>query len=404
MKVAIVCDWLTDVGGAEKVLLKIHKLYPDAPIYTSKYDSKGIDWFEGADVRTGSLQKFPTWMRRILGPLRQGYFSKLDLSEYDLVISVTGAEAKAVKAPNGIHISYCHVPTQYYWQMYDEYIKNPGFGILNPIARLVFRIVVKPLKRADLKSAQVPDYFVTISDYAKEMIRKYYGRDAVVIHPPVETKDFEVRKGNSGDIACPSDTLQGRSGQSLCSEKHVISPEFPFPAEDYYITTSRQVNWKKIDLAVKACMMTQRRLLVIGDGSEHKKLVRMAKGTELIKFLPIMTKHELAFYLQNARGYLFPSLEPFGIAPVEALAAGCPVIAYGVGGAKDYVIEGKNGVLFKEQTAKSLAEAILRFEKMKFSSSKVAKTADGFSEDRFDTELKNFVKKCMNQNEKKKKE
>ncbi len=400
MKVAIVCDWLTDVGGAEKVLLKIHKLYPDAPIYTSKYDPKGIDWFEGADVRTGNLQKFPTWMRRILGPLRQRYFNKLDLSEYDLVISVTGAEAKAVKAPNGIHISYCHVPTQYYWQMYDEYIKNPGFGILNPIARLVFRIVVKPLKRADLKSAQVPDYFVTISDYAKEMIRKYYGRDAVVIHPPVETRDF--KKGGVLGATCPTGTFRATQAKSLCPEEHIASKTPPF--QNYYITTSRQVNWKKIDLAVKACMMTQRRLLVIGDGSEHKKLVRMAKGTELIKFLPIMTKHELAFYLQNAKGYLFPSLEPFGIAPVEALAAGCPVIAYGVGGAKDYVIEGKNGVLFKEQTAKSLAEAILRFEKMKFSSSKVAKTADGFSEDRFDTELKNFVKKCMKQNEKKKKE
>ena len=140
MKVAIVCDWLTKVGGAEKVLLRVHRLYPDAPIYTSKYDPKGIDWFEDADVRTGWMQRFPTRMRRILGPFRQRYFSKLDLSEYDLVISVTGAEAKAVKAPNGIHISYCHVPTQYYWQMYDDYVRDPGFGILNPIVRFFFRL------------------------------------------------------------------------------------------------------------------------------------------------------------------------------------------------------------------------------------------------------------------------
>ena len=130
MKVAIVCDWLTNVGGAEKVLLEVHRLFPKAPIYTSKYSKKGIDWFDDADVRTGWLQVFPVCMRRLLAPLRQRWFRKLDLSEYDLIISVTGAEAKAVKSgkrlheegkrsknPKGIHISYCHVPTQYYWQM-----------------------------------------------------------------------------------------------------------------------------------------------------------------------------------------------------------------------------------------------------------------------------------------------
>ena len=114
MKVAIVCDWLTNVGGAEKVLLEIHRLFPEAPIFTSKYDKKGIDWFLDADVRTGWLQIFPTPWRRILGPFRQRYFSHLNLSGYDLVISVTGAEAKAVSAPDGVHISYCHAPTQYY--------------------------------------------------------------------------------------------------------------------------------------------------------------------------------------------------------------------------------------------------------------------------------------------------
>ena len=121
-RVAIVCDWLTNVGGAEKVLLAVHKLYPKAPIYTSQYSPKGIDWFLDADVRTGWLRVFPARLRRFLGPLRQRWFSHLDLSRYDLVISVTGAEAKAVRVPNGVHVCYCHVPTQYYWQMYDEWI------------------------------------------------------------------------------------------------------------------------------------------------------------------------------------------------------------------------------------------------------------------------------------------
>ena len=378
MRVALVCDWLTNVGGAEKVLLRIHQLYPEAPIYTSKYDPKGIDWFKDADVRTGWLQKFPSKMRRVLGPLRQWYFSHLDLSDYDLIISVTGAEAKAVKSgrrlheagkknvkrPNALHISYCHVPTQYYWQMYDEYVKNPGFGILNPLVRFFFKLMVRPLRKADLKAAQNPDYFVTISDYAKEQIKKYYGREAVVVHPGVEVEDFKMK---------------------TCGK----------PVENFYVTTSRQVNWKKIDLAVRACFLAQRHLVVIGEGPEHKKLVKMAVGSDLVKFLPLMKKKELAKYLEKAKGYLFPSLEPFGIAPVEALAAGCPVVAYGVGGARDYVKDGKNGVLFEPQTAEAMAEAILKFERMKFDRTKVAKTADGFAVTRFDKELTDFVKKCL---------
>lgn len=359
MKVAIVCDWLTNVGGAEKVLLSIHKIYPDAPIYTSQYDPKGIDWFKDADVRTGKLQKYPAKLRKFLGPLRQRYFSKLDLSEYDLVISVTGAEAKSVKVPNGKHICYCHVPTQYYWGMYDAYVKNPGFGILNPLVRFFFKLFVRPLRRADLKAAQRPDQFVTISEYAKEQIKKYYGRDAIIIHPPVEIDDFKLKSN---------------------VEK-----------KDYFVITSRQVNWKRVDLAVRACMMAQRYLVVIGEGPENKRLRKLAAGSKHIKFLKLMNKEKLAGYLMEAKGYIFPSLEPFGIAPVEALAAGCPVIAYGVGGARDYVVDGKNGILFDEQNAKSIAEAILRFDKIKFNAEKVSKTADSFAGDRFEKEIRKIV-------------
>ncbi len=369
MKVALVCDWLTNVGGAEKVLLDIHRLFPKAPIYTSQYDPKGIDWFKKADVRTSWMQKLPASWRRILGPFRQRYFSHLDLSEYDLVISVTGAEAKAVKAPNGIHISYCHVPTQYYWQMYEDYVKNPGFGILNPFIRFFFRLLMRPLRRADLKSARKVDYFVTISDYAKRQIKKYYGREAVVINPPVETKEFSDACGK--------------------------------PVENYYIITSRQVNWKRIDLAIRAIQMTQRQLVIIGEGPEHKKLAKMAKGDNKIKFLGLMEKKELAKHLAKAKGYLFPSMEPFGIAPVEAIAAGCPVIAYYEGGASDYVKDGVNGVFFAEQTAKSLAETILKFEKMKFNRSKVSKSVTKFSQERFDKDLKDFIKKCEKKHGKK---
>ena len=308
MKVALVCDWLTNVGGAEKVLLELHRLYPEAPIYTSQYDPAGIDWFSDADVRTGYLQKYPPKLRRLLGAKRQKYFEKLDLTEYDLVISVTGAEAKAVRVPNGIHICYCHVPTQYYWQMYKDYMKNPGFGVLNPLVRLGFRVMVRPLRRADYRAAQGPDCFVTISEYAKEMIKKYYRREAVVIHPPVEVKTFgDWDDASRGRVACAR--RHGASALNLgrASDKPL---ETSSPVA-YYITTSRQVNWKRIDLAVKACMMTQRRLLVVGEGPEHKKLVKMAKGCGLIEFVPLVDKAKLAELLAGAKGYLFPSLEPF---------------------------------------------------------------------------------------------
>ena len=360
MRVAIVCDWLTNVGGAEKVLLEIHRLYREAPIYTSQYKPKGIDWFNDADVRTGWLQIFPASFRRFLGPLRARWFSRLDLSEYDLVISVTGAEAKCVSRlkPGAKHISYCHAPTQYYWQLYDTYVKNPGFSVLNPVVRFFFKLLVGPLRKKDFEGAERVSEFITISEYTKELIKKYYKRDSVVIAPPVETEIFGSRK----DVT-----------------------------QDYYVVTSRQVNWKRLDLAVKACVKLKRELLVIGEGPEHNKLVKMAGNSDFVKFLPLMKREELAEKLAGAKGYIFPSLEPFGIAPVEALAAGCPVIAYGAGGALDYVSDSKNGVLFDKQTVSSLSEAILRFEKMRFDRKEVSKSAERFSVERFDKEIKDFI-------------
>ena len=372
MKVAIVCDWLTNVGGAEKVLLRVHQLYPEAPIYTSKYSPRGIDWFRDAEVKTGWLNIFPAKLRRLLGPLRMRWFSRLDLSDYDLIISVTGAEAKAVRAskPGARHVCYCHAPTQYYWQMYDDYVRDPGFGILNPVVRVFFRALVRGQRRKDFEAASRVDQFVTISQYTQELIRKYYKRDAVVVHPPVEVAEFGglVRGGYSGSLGT---------------------------ASLYYIVTSRQVTWKRLDLAVMACVKLGRELLVVGEGPEHKRLTEIARGRSSVKFLPLATSEELAKLLAGARGYLFPSMEPFGIAPVEALSVGCPVIAYGKGGALDYVEDGVNGILFKSQTAKSLEEAIVRFEKMKFDKAKVAASADRFAAERFDTELREIVDKVM---------
>lgn len=384
MRIALVCDWLTNVGGAEKVLLALHELYPDAPIYTSQYNKKGIDWFNDADVRTGWMQILPSRMRRFFAPLRCLYFKHLDLSSYDLIISVTGAEAKGIKKGNARHLCYCHVPTQYYWQMYDDYIKNPGFGILNPVVRFFFKLLVKPLRHADFKAAQKPDQFITISTYAAEQIKKYYKRESVIIAPPVSVNNFyNTKKGKSQTI---------QNNKTKKSQQQVIHQ----PVENSqtikpYITTSRQVTWKRLDLAVKACLALERPLTIIGDGPEHKNLVKLANHSPLIEFVPTSNQKTLKKYLENSRAFIFPSIEPFGIAPVEALATGCPVIAFNRGGSLDFIEDGKNGIFFKKQSANSLTEAIEKFEKLSLDPQKIADSSLPFSEENFKTKIKAII-------------
>jgi hypothetical protein len=194
LRVAIVCDWLTGIGGAERVVLELHKLYPDAPIFTSQYDPSRIDWFEDADVRTTWLQRLPTSLKKFLPLLRAWTFSRLDLSDYDLVLSSSGAEAKGVKTgPNTIHICYCHSPTHYYWIRHDEYLDNPGFPFgFNWLARLGLKLLIDPLKRWDRHAAKQPDFLIANSTHTQTMIKRYYKREATVIFPPVDTSQFSA--------------------------------------------------------------------------------------------------------------------------------------------------------------------------------------------------------------------
>lgn len=389
MKVALVCDWLTVVGGAESVLLALHEMYPEAPIYTSKYDKKGIDWFDDADVRTGWLQIFPTCLRKVLGPLRQYYFSHLDLSDYNLVISVTGAEAKSVRTKpktekirteackteqsehHCVHLCYCHVPTQYYWGKYEEYLENPGFGILNPLARLALKAFVKPLRKKDFRAAKNPDQFITISNFAADQIKRYYKRESVIIYPPVDLKKFSTGLSTDREIK----TKKSQADKSI-----------------NYITTSRQVNWKRLDICVKACRKTGANLTVIGSGPEHNNLVKIANNVSNIKFLDAMPQDELKKYLANSDAYLFPSCEPFGLAPIEAMACGIPVIAYGKGGALDYIKPKINGLFFDKQTANSLIEAMDKFDPTDYSKDVVKNTTLEFDKKIFKSKIRELVR------------
>lgn len=362
MKVAIVCDWLVGTGGAERVVLELHRLFPDAPIYTSQYnpDPKiwyGDTWFADADIRTTWLQKLPLGLRKFLPVLRAWAFNRLDLSEYDLVISSSGAEAKAVKTSGGTkHVCYMHAPTHYYWARYDEYIKHPGFGLFDPLARFGLKIMAGPMRRWDKKAAQRPDYLITNSTFTQKQIKKYYGRDSVVIHPPVDIERFK--------------------------------PIAKVHKQDYFLAAGRQTPYKRIDLAVAACTQLNLPLKVIGNGPDHKKLEDMAGPT--VEFLTNVSDSEMVKYFQEARAFIFPGIDDFGIVAVEALSAGTPVVAYRDGGALDYIEEHKIGVFFSEQTADSLAKVLKSF-KYSFQPKDMVKKASSFSAENFKQNIQNFI-------------
>lgn len=326
-KVAIVHDWLVG-GGAEKVVEALHQMYPDAPIYTS-YAS--TEWQEKLNnkVVTGYLQSWPfSKLRKFIPFLRIWWFESLDFSDYDLVISSSGAEAKGIKTgEHTLHVNYCHAPTHYYWSRYDEYLKNPGFGVFDPLARFGLKLLVGPLRKWDYKAAQRPDKIIANSTYTKRKIKQYYGRDSVVIFPPVDTKRFKQK------------TNVKRRG---------------------FVIAGRQTPYKRFDLAVKACTTLNLPLLVLGDGPEHSKLKEMAGPS--ITFRSWVSDQEVADAFQSADGYIFPGIDDFGIAPVEALTAGCPVIAYKDGGVLDYVVPGKTGDFFEKPNAESLAKALTDFK------------------------------------------
>jgi glycosyltransferase involved in cell wall biosynthesis len=356
MKVAIVHDWFVG-GGAERVVLELHKMYPDAPIYTAYCSKEWQQKLAPAKVITSYMQHWPfSKLRKFLPPLRAIWFSRLDLSSYNLVISSSGAEAKGIRTgSNTTHVNYCHAPTHYYWSRYDDYIKSPGFGFLDPLARLGLKLLVAPMRRWDYKAAQRPDYLIANSGYIKAQIKKYYDREAVVIHPPVDIERF------AGKADAP------RHG---------------------FVTAGRQTPYKRIDLAVAACTKLDLPLTVIGRGPDHDKLVKMAGLT--VKFVRA-SDEEIADYFRSAHAFIFPGIDDFGIVAVEALAAGTPVIAYKAGGALDYVEPGKTGVFFDKQSVDSLAAVLEKFSAEKFDNQWIQKSAQEFSSKKFQGSVRDFI-------------
>lgn len=360
-KVAIVHDWLI-AGGAEKVVEQMHKMFPTAPIYTS-YSTP--EWRERLDgkVRTGFLQYWPfPKIRKYIPFLRIWWFSRLKLRGYDLIISTSGAEAKGINTPKEtLHVAYIHAPTHYYWSRYNDYMREPGFGRFDWLARLGLKALVGPLRRWDFRAAQKADLILTNSHHTQAGVEQCYNRSSAVIYPPVNIERFSK-----------------------------------FDAENRrgFVVTGRQTPYKRIDLAVSACTDLGLPLTVIGDGPEHRRLREMAGPT--INFKGFVNDDEdVAMLVGEAEAFIFPGVDDFGISPVEALASGTPVIAYKAGGALDYVIPGKTGEFFEEQNKDSLARVLRTFKKSDYSSDDIKNFARSFSEEEFHLKLREYLQKVI---------
>jgi len=355
-KVAIVHDWLVG-GGAERVVLELHRMFPDAPIYTSYATDEWREKLDGKVV-TGWLQRFGK-LRKFMALGRIWWFTHLDLSDYDIVISSSGnGEAFGVKTPaDTLHINYCHTPTHYYWRFYDEYMRSPGFGVFDPIARLGLRLLAWPLRRWDYRAAQRADVILANSTHIQADIQTYYGRDSIVVHPPVDVDRFSSAQ----------------------------KPEKPTG----FVIAGRHVPQKRIDLAVKACGQLDLPLTVLGSGAETERLRVLAGPT--VTFTGRVSDEELVQRIAGARAFIFPSFEDFGIAPVEALAAGTPLIAYRAGGALDYVIEGETGTFFDNQTVESLVAAIQSFDSNAYKAEILKKQAAEFSPAAFQSQIRKLI-------------
>jgi len=324
-RLAIVHDWLNQIGGAEDVLEALVAMYPGAPVYTSIYWPEQMPtaycrW----DIRT-------TWMDGLPGIYRhhQFYllcyplaFGGLDLSAYDVVLSNKSAFCHGVRTGEAVHICYCLTPTRFVWQ-FDAYAARES--IPRPL-RPLLRPLIAALRRWDYAAAQRVSHFVAISRAVQERIRRFYGRESTVIHPPVETTRFQP------------------------APRH----------EDYYLIVSRLIPYRRIDLAVQAFNQLGLPLVIAGDGRAREALEALAGPT--VTFLGRVPDEELPDLFARCRAYVLPGEEDFGIAPVQAQAAGRPVIAFAAGGALDTVIEGQTGAFFREPTPESLAEAVRAFD------------------------------------------
>lgn len=362
MKVAIVQEWLVTVGGSDKVVKAIQDVFPDADIYTlvakkEVCDELGIPWEK---VHTSFIQKMPlgTKKHRAYLPLFPFAIEQFDLREYDVVISSSHCVAKGVLTKaDQLHICYCHSPIRYCWDMYNEYLEESHLD--KGFKSWLVRLMLHPIRQFDAIAGSRVDYYISNSDYVGQRIRKTYRRKATTIHPNIDISNFE-----------------------LCNDK-----------QEYYLASSRLVAYKKIDTIIEAFnQMPDKKLVVIGGGPNLEAYRKLANAN--VTVMGYQPFDVLKDKMQHAKAFVFAADEDFGMIPIEAQSCGTPVIAYGHGGSLETVNGGKTGLFFYEQTPEAIVEAVNKFEAMgsqPFAPADCRQWAEGFSEERFKREIKEFV-------------
>ncbi len=355
MRLALVHDWLNQLGGAEDVLEALVGLFPAAPLYTSIYWRERMPaHYRAWPIRTSFMDRLPGVYRHHQPylPLYPLAFERFNLSGHDLILSNKSGFCHGVRKPAGaVHVCYCLTPTRYVWG-FEAYADREGLG---PAVRALLRPMLAWVRRWDWSAAQRVDHFIAISSEVQRRIAEYYGRESVIIYPPVDTSRF-------------------RPGAET---------------GDYYLSLGRLIPYKRVDLAVQACTRLNLPLLVGGDGRDRARLERMAGPT--VKFLGRVPEADLPGLLAGCRAFIFPGLEDFGITPVQALAAGRPVIAFAGGGALDTVQDGLNGVLFAEPTIAALGAALERFQRLRFEPEALRRSAERFDTRAFVRHLGTFL-------------
>jgi glycosyltransferase involved in cell wall biosynthesis len=355
VQVAIAHEWLTTLGGSERVVETLLEVYPDSPVYTAFLSDRNLpDTVRNWDVRPSFVQKLP-FLHRISQkymPLFPLAFESFDFTGYDVVITSSSACSKGVlTGPETLNICYCYTPLRYAWQPHLD----RRLGHANPLVRSANDLAVHYLRLWDRLASDRVDHFVAISEHVASRIAKFYRREAAVIYPPVDVERFPV-------VNC---------------------------SREYFLVVSRLVPYKKVELAVEAFTKLDLPLKIVGEGPERERLQAMAGPN--IEFLGFVPEEDLPGLVSGCLALIFPGEEDFGIVPVEAMAAGRPVIGLARGGLMESAIEGKTAVMFHEPTAEALIDALSRFRPGDFSPTKLSRSAAKFSKERFKKEFSEFV-------------
>ena len=385
LRIALVHDFLLRHGGAERVLSVLHRLFPSAPIYTLFADARVVKThFADADVRTSGLQGLPLWMLRryrFLAPFCISAVESFDLSAFDIVISSSSSFAKGIiTKPETTHIWYCHTPTRYLWDWTHAYLGQPDYP------RFLGRVVIHGLRLWDFEAAQRPDYIIANSQTVKERIQKFYRREAKVIYPPVAMREDGRWKMEDGSA---------RTTPLLNSKFQIPNPK----QSEYFLIVSYLQKYKNIGIAVEAFSKLNMPLVIIGDGPERKNLERVAGSS--VRFLGWQNDETVERFLAYCKAFIFPSDEDFGIAPVEAMAHGKPVLALRRGGATETVLEGVTGEFFNDPHPAVLADGLRRLVQNypNYDPAIIRQSAERFSVKIFSEEMRAYLKEILKASE-----